>query len=151
MKIGDKFRKNNTSDIAEIIDIQADGQIVWFEFMRTIKFRVWNLLSRDMMPWEFIKTKPLEVFVSPNSLMSTMQFTGLLDKDGKEIYEGDIVEEYLIEERPSGLTYVVGFERGHFTMTEIKSGYDRMGIWNVNTNLKVIGNIYEDSHLLDNK
>ena len=71
-----------------------------------------------------------------------MQFTGLLDKNSVEIYEGDLVKE-----DGSELVYKVGFDRGHFTLTDIKSGYDRLGIWNVHNHMKIIGNIWESSHL----
>ena len=65
--------------------------------MRTIKFRAWNPeLNKMSKPFSFgqilnfwdTNFKSLE----PNKEI-VMQFTGLHDKNGKEIYEGDIVTD----------------------------------------------------------
>ncbi len=53
---------------------------------RKIKFRVWNLKDK-----EFHNPAILEVWGNPIENYIIQQFTGLLDKNGKEIYEGDIV------------------------------------------------------------
>lgn len=85
---------------------------------RIIKFRVWDKYKRKMYPmepwyqfkknkesndWEFlpfsiqIEGNAKEVYVENikrfNDLI-IMQFTGLLDSKGREIYEGDVVEFY---------------------------------------------------------
>ena len=72
---------------------------------REIKFRVW-LKNRDEMVYKgdglyidgFTGDIYIPHFENPNQLdkmddVILMQFTGLKDKNGKEIYEGDILED----------------------------------------------------------
>jgi len=73
-----------------------------------------------------------------------VQFTGLLDKSGKEIYEGDIVDHYA--------TYgTVIFEDGMFTLdksAKIHFGYRQPLCYIDTTECEVIGNIYDNQELL---
>jgi uncharacterized phage protein (TIGR01671 family) len=143
--------------------------------MREIKFRAWDKKTNKVMyEVQLLEFKEAGGGISAcwtdgvdfdngdelNNLgdLVLMQYTGLKDKkrtkeypEGQEIYEGDIVDEYSPNGRRYDLRYRVGFGRGHFTLTEIGGGYDKLGIWNVHKELEVIGNIYENPELLEEK
>jgi uncharacterized phage protein (TIGR01671 family) len=72
--------------------------------MRQIKFRVWDNLKKEWVSnkniWR-MKTDPNGIGeIEPNAFywkqhpqgLTIQQFTGLIDKNEKEIYEGDVLE-----------------------------------------------------------
>ena len=68
------------------------------------------------------------------------QFTGLTDKNGREIYEGDIVKTNKF------VTSVTFFEGCFYTVTD--GGNYRCGGWNRSA-IEVIGNIHQNPELLE--
>ena len=78
------------------------------------------------------------------------QFTGLTDKIGKKIFEGDVVE--VLQDKDKGVAYV-GFENGSFMLYPIAGNiYERTlwAYWYNDWDVDVIGNIHDNPELLEN-
>ena len=59
--------------------------------MRTIKFRIFNKREKTMFGPFGLGDSVWREFTEEDENYEKLQFTGLTDKNGKEIYEGDIV------------------------------------------------------------
>ena len=110
---------------------------------RAIRFRAWDGL-RMFFYADQGKMGRLDVsWEGHDTELILMQFTGLLDKNGKEIYEGDVIKHE--NEQISVMEWSEG-DWGWF-MRSVKN-------WNPKTHFdsskdEIIGNIYEDSQLLE--
>ena len=123
--------------------------------MRPIKFRVWHKRNKRIykvfeLDFDADDGDPFycgkcwgkngrQVFFIPEEVV-LMQYTGLLDKNGKEIYEGDIVEW---ESKETGSPY--GVHNTSRMMVEFKD--QKWTPW-LSPAMEIIGNIYENQELL---
>lgn len=78
--------------------------------------------------------------------LELMQSTGLVDKNGKEIFEGDIVK--MAKDVYSEPTYyeVVRHRGGAYRLESKQHGCE---LWLRHTDCEVVGNIYENPELLE--
>ena len=125
--------------------------------MKTIKFRAWDKEKKEMISLadctylDLIITDEFQM-KAKNDCVEIMQFTGLIDKNKKEIYEGDIIQIgsqkgvviWLSNMYAFGVDWGVNKEEkkgdeNHqvfFSIKMEKNGLEKFG------NMEIIGNIY---------
>ena len=115
--------------------------------MREIKFRAWY----KQQMWVTFMINPYgeieihnkgevdDLYMPKDNEYILMQCTGLKDKNGKEIYEGDIVKQ-------GNWVGEIKWTRDFWGLGE--GNYDDEGLYTRNQNLEIIGNIYENPELL---
>lgn len=130
--------------------------------LREIKFRAWDKFTNTMWNWEehnaFSTDKgSIKQWFEDYDLI-VMEYTGLKDSNGKEMYEGDIVvaialKEYECEEELciSDIIYNQGNALGEWQVRSKGYEHGLPIVWGGWESLKVIGNIYENPELLKDK
>ena len=105
----------------------------------------WIIFQSDKQKLDFDKEKNFCINVYPNPYfaqqLKIMQCTGLKDKNGKLIYEGDIVKVFHISSTMQAREYI-----GKVEYVFIKAGYQITNYGNFYEDdiYEVIGNIYEN-------
>ena len=121
--------------------------------MREIKFRAWDKLNKEMFNVESINFQERRVYrdvVSYHDFndIELMQYTGLKDKNEKEIYEGDILSNRN-NEKPYKVIFENGSYRAEFEGDFEEYSFDLIDV--VAQGCEVVGNIYENPELLKKK
>jgi len=124
-----------------------------------IKFRAWHrelgrMMSIKNMWFQDSHIEELElndaimndyITVSPDEI-ELMQSTGLKDKNGKEIFEGDVVK--MAKDVYSEPTYyeVVRHRGGAYRLESKQHGCE---LWLRHTDCEIVGNVYENPELFE--
>ena len=122
--------------------------------MKQIKFRAWDSISKQLfIPDGILKDGRSFLITDQKSIMAydldkfpLMQYTGLKDKNGKEIYEGDIIKwcvwDHKVEWEKHSASY------GAYALSDIIDIYSMKLDPHNWMDAEVIGNIYENPELL---
>lgn len=108
--------------------------------MQELKIRVWDGLFKEFKTFDnyFCKAKDGILSVCVNNDDITLDLpTGLKDRNGKEIYEGDIVR----------VSYGYNYEVRQFRTGAWRIGRDDLYVWADSS--EVIGNIHENPEILE--
>jgi uncharacterized phage protein (TIGR01671 family) len=121
---------------------------------KPIKFRAWDKDNEEMRSVYELNVLKNGVSVrcwgNPKTLknIELMQFTGLLDKNGSEIYEGDLLRIDMEKFGVSDAVYKVIWEDDGWALKDLSDDTLPAYIFHDKDRQEVIGNVYENPELL---
>ena len=123
--------------------------------MRTIKFRGKSLHTGEWHYGDSVRPSDNTVFIQERGTAGFLsdpetvgQFTGLLDKNGKEIYEGDIVLSKLRRARKYDERLVICFDDFEWQGKNANGATTSLSLLLEYHTIEVIGNIHDNPELL---
>jgi len=136
--------------------------------MREIRFRAWDTHRKKMWSAEEMGRDQLTLSVNGGGLVNVnsadvrfsdfmkhlipMQFTGLQDKEGQEIYEGDILESEDIM-NGKNIRMSVEYKTDHLELWENECGHTQYAGFSFSDGypeeMIVVGNVHENPELLE--
>ena len=122
---------------------------------RKIKFRIWDDYDKKMIHWNELLEKNLaNIFTIPSYNKWLMQYTGIHDKNGKEIYEEDVLKitnknSKVIPIKPLIAQIVWSEEYLAYILitTSVKDAFENLGDY-IDYDIEVIGNVFDNPELL---
>lgn len=140
--------------------------------MREIKFRIWDTENNEMLKVQELDFEPTfyggRIAIRPDQYndyfdtedMILMQYTGLHDKNGKEIYEADIVKitekKYIsnhkvIQMKPiiADIEWSEEYLAYILITLSVKDAFENLADYLEEYDIEVIGNIYDNPELLE--
>ena len=121
---------------------------------RPIKFRVWDFFHKQWITGAAIELNGCIIntsFAEPETNCVAVQYTGLTDKNGKEIYEGDILKiHYDVGGDVIGQVLYEADHGGYIFQWERKGRNQDYNNLNCDVAFEsvIVGNIFEHSELL---
>lgn len=123
--------------------------------MREFKFRAWDTEKQEMATVNFIGLNDYEVGMEDEEyrrwratypyVCILMQYTNLKDKNGKEIYEGDILK-VKVDDGEANL--YVKYTNGEYRVVNKGKWEDSLYAYMYFGDVEVVGNIYENKDLI---
>ena len=133
---------------------------------REIKFRAWDIHHKEMYEVKGMKRTPIgtwEVWDGETAILPCniilMEYTGLHDKNGKEIYEGDLLKgecqwpsnPLVVTWNDSYARWCLWLEQGAGCIYMLARDRFALGEECFAVKCEVIGNIYQNPELLEAK
>ena len=117
--------------------------------MRQLKFKFWDKSKNEFVKNLMIKESGGVASSNPENY-DILQFTGLLDKQGVEIYEGDIVKIGLNRSRFKDDIATIKYKKNYaaFRICSVDFECEDSESFPIQYRIEVIGNIHENADLL---